>query len=243
MTLGYLSICIALFAFQRLLIYQPQQSSNNVPGSTMRLPVSDADLVISIRPLVGPKALIYFGGNAEDVSLKLPTFSKAFPEYAIYLLHYRGYGGSTGKPSEKALEADAKAVFDKVYTQHTSTVVIGSSLGTGIAVHLASQRPASRLILIMPYDSIQNVAENWFPFIPVGWMLLDKFESWRYAPHIHIPTLIVEAENDDVIPKLNTWKLYTHFARGVATIKVIPGANHDTITANPQFIATLRGGL
>jgi len=242
-TFGYLSICIGLFAFQRLLIYQPQPSSINDPASIMRLPVTDADLVVSIRPHAGPKALIYFGGNAEDVSRRLPAFSNAFPDYAIYLLHYRGYGGSSGTPSEAALGEDAKAIFDKVYTDHTNIVVVGSSLGTGVAVHLVSQRPASRLILIMPYDSIQDVAERWYPLIPVSWILLDKFESWRYAPHIQVPTLIIEAEYDDVVPNMSTRQLYTRFATGVATLKVIPGANHDTITANPQFIATLRGGL
>lgn len=130
--------------------------------------MADAELVVSIRPHDGPKALIYFGGNAEDVSLSLPLFSKAFPEYAIYLLHYRGYGGSSGTPSETALRDDAHALFDKVYTEHPSTVVIGSSLGTGVAVHLASQRPASRLILIMSYDSIQDIAAFRFPYIPVS---------------------------------------------------------------------------
>lgn len=240
---GYLSICLVLFAFQRLLIYQPQPSSINDPASIMRLPMTDANLVVSIRPHVGPKALIYFGGNAEDVSRRLPAFSKAFPDYAIYLLHYRGYGGSSGSPSEAALGEDAKAIFDKVYIDHTSTVVVGSSLGTGVAVQLASQRPVSRLILIMPYDSIQDIAERWFPYIPVNWMLRDKFESWRYAPHIQVPTLIVEAEHDEVVPNTSTRQLYTRFATGVATFKVIPGANHDTITANPQFIAILRGGL
>ena len=203
----------------------------------------DADLVVSIRRHDGPKALIYFGGNAEDVSLRLPLFSKAFPEYAIYLLHYRGYGGSSGTPSDAALENDAQVLFDKVYTEHTSTVIVGSSLGTGVAIRLASQRPASRLILIMPYDSIQDVAAHWFPYIPISWILLDKFESWRYAPRIQVPTLIVEAEHDEVVPSMSTQQLYARFAKGVATLKVIPGAYHETISASPQLISTLRGWL
>jgi pimeloyl-ACP methyl ester carboxylesterase len=209
----------------------------------MRLPVNDADLVVSIRPHVGPKALIYFGGNAEDVSLRLPAFSNAFPEYAIYLLHYRGYGGSSGTPSEALLEEDAKALFDKVHSEHTSTVLVGSSLGSGVAVHLASQRPASRLILVMPYNSIQEIAADWYPLIPISWILLDKFESWRYAPLIHVPTLIIEAEHDEVVPKMSSRQLYAHFVKGIATLKIIPRTNHDTISASPQFITTLRSGL
>jgi len=68
-----------------------------------------------MRPKDGPGALIYFGGNAEDVSLNMRSFSAGFPESAIYLLHYRGYGGSTGKPSEGALFADALTLFDEVH--------------------------------------------------------------------------------------------------------------------------------
>ena len=72
----------------------------------------------------------------------------------------------------------------------------GRSLGSGVAVRLASQRPASRLILITPYDSLQDLATAQFPFVPVKWLLRDKFESWRYAARITVPTLIVAAEHD-----------------------------------------------
>jgi pimeloyl-ACP methyl ester carboxylesterase len=123
---------------------------------------------LSVRPHGGPKALIYFGGNAEDVSRSLPGLSQAFPDYALYLLHYRSYGGSSGTPSEEAIQRDATALFDRAHAEHPQTVVIGRSLGSGVAVRLASQRPASRLILITPYDSFQEIAASHYPALPSG---------------------------------------------------------------------------
>ena len=98
----YLGACAALFFFQRSLIYFPQPSSLG-SSAQIRLPVDSAELRVSVRPLAGPNALMYFGGNAEDVSASLPSLSSAFPDHAIFLMHYRGYGGSSGAPSEPAL--------------------------------------------------------------------------------------------------------------------------------------------
>src|SRR5271154_5375093 len=98
LALVYLGFCAVLFFFQRSFIYYPQPSSDN--RATTVLPTA-ARVLVSVLPQEGPRALIYFGGNAEDVSLNMLSFSVAFPDSAIYLLHYRGYGGSSGSPSEK----------------------------------------------------------------------------------------------------------------------------------------------
>jgi pimeloyl-ACP methyl ester carboxylesterase len=237
----YMAACAALFFLQRSLIYFPQPGRAGNPASTMSLPVEGADLLVSVRLHNGPDALIYFGGNAEDVSASLPAFSRAFSDRAIYLLHYRGYGGSSGRPSEEAFQKDALALFDKVHAEHPNVVVVGRSLGSGVAIRLASQRPASRLILVTPYDSIGELAARQFPYFPVRWLLIDKYESGRYAPRITVPTLLVAAEHDEVIPRASTEKLYRRFARAVAVLKVIPGAGHNTISENPAYIEALRG--
>src|SRR5260370_41081884 len=104
-----------------------------------------AQVLVSTRPKDGSHALIYFGGNAEDVSLNMPSLSAGFPDSAIYLLHYRGYGGSSGRPSEGALFADALTLFDQVHSKHPDVDVVGRSLGSGIAVYVASLRPVTRL--------------------------------------------------------------------------------------------------
>jgi pimeloyl-ACP methyl ester carboxylesterase len=232
----YGSICILLYVFQRSLIYFPQPGA---AADTFVIPASGAELRISFRPYLGPKALIYFGGNAEDVSASLPLFANAFPDYAIYALHYRGYGGSSGKPSEAMLHEDALALFDKVRLDHPEIALVGRSLGSGVAVRLASQRPVSRLVLVTPYDSIQEIAARQFRWFPVRWLLIDKFESWRYAPKIRVPTLLLQAEFDEVIPAASTERLNAAFAQGVTSLVVIRGAGHNTISSTTQYVEAI----
>ena len=239
--LVYLACCALLFAFQRSLIYFPQPPSPANGASNFTLPTDGAQVQVTAMPRKGLDAVVYFGGNAEDVNFSLPSLAAAFPEHAIYLMHYRGYGGSSGKPSEDALVADALALFDRVSTEHPNVVVIGRSLGSGVAVHVASLRPVSRLILVTPYDSLVELAANQYPYFPIRWLLLDKFESWRYAAQVTAPTLIVAAELDEVIPRTSTEALYTRFQTGVATLRVVAGASHNTISESPEYEPLLKG--
>lgn len=242
--LVYLGLCGALFLYQRNLIYfpQPQPRSPASGATTLTLPTDGAQVLVTARQRSGPNALLYFGGNAEDVSYSLPGFATAFPDYAVYLLHYRGYGGSSGKPSEAALFADALALFDKVHADHQNIVVVGRSLGSGVAIHLASLRPVTRLVLVTPYDSLQDLAARQFPFFPVRWLLLDKFESWRYAENMAVPTLLIAAEHDEVIPRTSTEALYKRFGTGVASFKVLAGTSHNSISKSPDYWPLLKGG-
>jgi uncharacterized protein len=239
----YFVACVALFAFQRTLIYFPQPAAFGTPTSAMTLTVPDAELIVSVRPKPGQKSLIYFGGNAEDVSANLAAYADAFPGHAIYLMHYRGYGGSSGKPTEQALHADAQVLFDKVYAEHPEVVVVGRSLGSGVAVRLASQRPIHRLVLVTPYDSIQEIAAQQLPFFPVRWLLTDKFESWRHAPKVAAPTLLIGAEFDEVIPRASTNNLKATFANGVASLVIITGAGHNSISNNTKYLELMRSAL
>jgi pimeloyl-ACP methyl ester carboxylesterase len=180
----YAVVCGALFAFQRSLIYYPQPRSNREASTLMTLPVGTATVQVSTHPYVGSAALIYFGGNAEDVSLDVPDLVRAFPRRAIYVLHYPGYGGSSGTPSQEAIFADSLVLFDRVHAEHPNIIVVGRSLGSGVAVWIASQRRVSHLILVTPFDSLADAAEEHYPFVPVRLLLRDKFESWRYAPQV-----------------------------------------------------------
>jgi hypothetical protein len=236
----YLGFCGLLFFLQRSLIYFPQPSALRSPATTFRVPVAEADVLASVRPRDGAKALLYFGGNAEDVSLSLPLFSRDFPEHAIYLLHYRGYGGSSGTPSEEAIQKDALALFDTVHARHPEVVVVGRSVGAGVAVRLASQRPVSRLVLVTPYYSLEEIASRLYPYVPVRWLLRDKFEAWRYAPRVVAPTVLVAAGNDEVIPRSSTERLLACFGKGVATLEVIAGATHNTISESPRYFEILK---
>jgi pimeloyl-ACP methyl ester carboxylesterase len=237
----YIALCLMLFLAQRTFIYYPQPKSAANNSTTLTLTADDAQILVSMRPHRGPDAVIYFGGNAEDVSRSLPKLVEAFPERAVFALNYRGYGGSAGRPSEFALISDALLLFDRVHIEHAHIVVIGRSLGSGVAVRVASERPVERLVLVTPYDSLLNIAAGQFRFFPIRWLLLDKFESWRYAPKVAAPIRLIAAQHDEVIPFASTKSLYAHMPQSRATLTVIPGVGHNDISESPEYIPALRG--
>ncbi|MGB8258935.1 MAG: alpha/beta hydrolase [Terracidiphilus sp.] len=238
----YLGLSVMLFFFQRSMIYYPQPRSNTDDITVEALQVDGQRVLVSTRPHAGEKALIYFGGNAEDVSLGMPGLAAAFPDAAIYLLHYPGYGGSSGKPTEKSIVASAFALFDLVHARHASVVLIGRSLGTGAAVQVAAARPVSRLVLVTPYDSLSDAAAREYPFLPVNWLMRDKYESWRYAPRITAPTLILAAGQDELIPRSSTERLRGRFREGVVHYVVVPDAGHNSISDSPKYLELLKAG-
>ena len=235
----YLLAGLGLYLLQRSLIFYPQPRRFGAPGSTIAMKVDGAVLQVSARVLQGPDAVLYFGGNAEDVSGSLATLADAFPKHALYLIHYRGYGGSTGKPGEAALFADALAMFDQLHAQHPNITLIGRSLGSGVALRLASARPVRRLVLVTPYDSLAELAAQQFPMFPVRFLLTDKFESWRYAALVTVPTTLVMASDDEVIPRASSELLLTRFKPGVARAVVIPDSGHNTVSERPAYGAVL----
>ena len=237
----YALACAALFFMQRSLLYFPQAKPQGSAANSLRLAVEGAQLELTVRRLAGEKALVYFGGNAEDVSASLRSLSQAFPEHAIFLMNYRGYGSSTGKPSEPALHADALVLFDHVAVKHKNVTVMGASLGSGVAVRLASARPVERLILVTPYNSILEVAAAKFRLFPVALLLQDRFESWRYAPLVTAPTRVLMAEFDEMIPAASTQRLLAAFKPGVATLATIKQTSHNTITQSTAYLDALTG--
>ena len=174
---AWLLLCILLFASQRSFIYYPVPESKPAGAQSIRLRSGDADLKIWVVPRAGPRAILYFGGNGEDVAFNLAGFASAFPGHSLYLVNYRGYGGSSGAPTEAGLEADAVAAFDHLRKTHAEISVIGRSLGSGVATYLASVRPVHRLVLVTPFDSLVNVARGQMKLFPVVLLLRDRFES------------------------------------------------------------------
>ena len=119
---------------------------------------------------------------------------------------------------------------------------MGRSLGSGIAVQVASQRPVIRLVLITPYDGLKDIAAHEYPFLPVGLLLKDKFESWRYAAKITAPTLIIAAGDDELVPRSSTERLKNRFKEGVARYVVIPNAGHNTISDSQSYMTLIKSG-
>jgi uncharacterized protein len=238
LALGYGAICGLLFLAQRSLIYYPQPAAD--PSSRLELVVDGQRLQVSQRPHPGPRALIYFGGNAEDVSLTRAELAALLPDTALYLLHYRGYGGSEGRPSETALRADAQALYAHVAARHSAVSVVGRSLGTGPAVHLAATRELERLVLLVPFDSLLAVARGAAPWLPIELLLRDRWDAAAQAPQVRAPTTIVAAASDAVVPLRHAKTLLRAFPPGVAHLVVVQDLDHNTpILAAAAFRAAL----
>jgi pimeloyl-ACP methyl ester carboxylesterase len=231
----YVSACILLFAKQRSFLYFPTALSEP-RGATVVFVESEGErLRILNRPADSTNAIILFGGNAEDVTDYLDSFAAAVPKENLFLVNYRGYGGSTGTPSEAGLLVDAVAVYDHVHASFPNVSVVGRSLGTGVAIYLASVRRVDKLILITPYDSIGNVAKKHFPIFPVDLLLEDKFDSSSRVKDVTAKTLVLIAENDRTIPRENTDALVRLFPAGQIVVKTLPGTTHTSITLGNEY--------
>jgi uncharacterized protein len=236
----YCVICLLLFLEQRSLLYHPMPETRVARAEAMRLERDGVSLKIWRLARPGDRALIYFGGNGDDVAWFIDDFAKTFPDRSVYLVNYRGYGGSTGSPTEKTLLADAEAVFDAVHASRPSVAVIGRSLGSGVAVHLAGVRDVEKLVLVTPYDSIENLAKQQFSLIPISWLLEDKFDSLRRAKDVRAPVLVLTAQSDDVVPHANTERLVAAFRPRQVTAATIAGTDHGSIVGSKDYLEALR---
>jgi uncharacterized protein len=184
------------------------------------------------RPLI-----IYYGGNAEEVSHNLYDLDRVESD-AFLLINYRGYGQSRGRPSEKALVADALFIFDQVVAAEgvnpAHVVLMGRSLGSGVAVQVAARRPVGGLILVTPLDSLARVGRHHYPFLPVKPLLRHRFDAVALAPAITAPALFLMGERDTIIPNANSLNLARHWGGPVETV-VIPEASHNDISYGPDY--------
>jgi pimeloyl-ACP methyl ester carboxylesterase len=183
------------------------------------------------RPL-----LVYFGGNAEEVSTSLAEAATyAEKGWSVLLMNYRGYGLSQGSPGEKELFRDAEFIYDYLAGQGVGCVALmGRSLGTGVAVYLASVRPVIGVVLVSPFDSLREVAREHYPFLPISLLLKHPFDSLSRAGSIDAPLLALVAEKDEVISPALSLRLVEHWG-GPRTIRVVEGAGHNSISASPVY--------
>jgi hypothetical protein len=230
---SYLFFSAILYFKQRQLLYFPTPAAQE-EASTLSFPVDG--LVLrgwAINPGQA-KAVLYFGGNGEAVERNAEFFRTAVPTRTVYLIPYRGYSGNPGTPTEADLYADALKIFDQVHRSHPDVALMGRSLGSGVATYVASHRPAERLVLVTPYDSIERLAQAHYPWLPVGLLLEDKYESWRRVPTITIPSLIVIAGKDEIIPRTHSDSLLTGFKRK-PDVLVVDDAGHNDVSMFPEY--------
>lgn len=240
----FLGATLLLYLFQGRMIFFPQPTSpenrSRYAGSEIRLNHGGVTLTgWFFKDAIGPEnpLLIYYGGNAEDVSLNFADLGR-FGNRSFLFMNYRGYGGSDGTPSEAALLADALFVFDHMLAAEgvdpAQVVLMGRSLGSGVAVYVAAKRKVGGVILVTPFDSLVNVARAHYPIFPVGVLLRHRFDSAALAPGIDTPALFLTASNDRVVPIRFAKKLESVWAGPVTAVHV-PGTDHNTIETSPVY--------
>jgi uncharacterized protein len=238
--LTYGALCALLYLIQDRLLYLRTAEAIRPGAGVVRVRCGDATLKVWELNREQAAAVIYFGGNAEEVSGNLADFAAAFPDRAVYLVNYRGYGGSTGSPSETALIADAESIYDWVSARHERIAVMGRSLGSGVATALATRRQLERLILITPYDSIANVAADHFSWLPVRRLIRDRYDSLARIGRVRVPVLAVVAEHDEVVLRARSDALIAAIPQNIRHVVVIVGATHNDISSFPAYLASLR---
>lgn len=254
---GYLLICADVYLKQDSLLFPTQalnlqraaQIENDYPGSSYTLRTKDN---VTLRGWLDVPSgnepqplLLYFGGNKHEVSSWMQLRQQA-PNWAWASLNYRGYGASEGQASQETLVADALAQFDALAADPRidpqRIVVIGRSLGSGVAVQLAAKRPLRALILVTPFDSMVKVAAEKYPYLPVNWMLRHRFDSIALAPSLHLPTLILLAQEDQLIPPEHGERLAAAWGSPVKP-ELLPGASHNDVLSHLRFWPSVQAFL
>lgn len=234
LVLAYIGFSSLLYVKQRELLYFPTPPLEVAEASKVVIKSEVGDLKGWVINPGMPKALIYFGGNGEQVERNADFFAKCLPHHSVYLMPYRGYGGNPGSPSETGLFSDALLLQALVNNRHPDVSLMGRSLGSGVAVYVASKRPTNKLLLITPYDSIADVAAGIYPFFPVRWLLKDPFDSTAYANNVSALVKVLIASEDKIIPPAHSRTLVMSFKRR-PVVKYIENADHNSISSSREY--------
>lgn len=189
-----------------------------------------------VKAPAGAPLIIYFGGNAEDVSGMLDDALAQAPGARWLLVSYRGYGASEGSPSAASMIADALQWHDFAVQEFKPRQVFafGRSLGGAAAVELAAQRPLSGVVLVTPFDSLAAVAKRHYWYLPVDLLLKHRLDSIALAPKITAPLLCIAAGQDQVIPPEHARRLFEAWA-GPKEWVLLEEAGHNSTDGMPAF--------
>jgi len=209
--LVYVGFVALLYTAQRKLQYLPD-TTRFAPAAVglpeaeeVVLDTADGEKVIAwhAKPRDGKPVIIYFQGNGGGLNLRAWRFHQMVAAgNGLIALCYRGFGGSSGHPTEAGLLQDAAAAYafaTRLYPPER-IVLWGESLGTGVAVALAAERPVARVLLESPFTSAVDIARAAYPFVPVRWLMKDQFRSDQRVANISAPVLVLHGVRDTVVP-------------------------------------------
>lgn len=239
---AWVALCAWMFVQQRHLIYHPEFTRTPAASTDFSI-TRDGGIVLRgwrVRADCAD-AIIYFGGNAEALPPMRERLDALFPDHALYLVAYRGYGASDGAPSEIEIAGDARAVYETVRAAHPegAVTIVGRSLGAGVAARLASERFVDRLVLVTPFDRLSTVAQSHLPWIPARLLLRERYEAAVAVADLQAPVLVAVAGRDSVVPNASTRALIRAFPAAPRVVE-LPEATHFDIVDAPEFNRALR---
>jgi uncharacterized protein len=216
----YLIVLVYIYLFQRNLLYHP--SVNGYQGDKINFDYEEVFIKnnegiklkgwFHKKDLINKKTILFFHGNAGNLSnrnYKLNELSKFDINFLI--LAYRGFSSNQGKPSEKGLYKDAKSALDWLKVKgvkEKNLILYGESLGTAVAVETAQNKNLAGIILESPFTSMIELAQKYYPFLPVKILLKDKYETIKKLPNISSPILILHGKLDTIVPVAMGEKLF-----------------------------------
>ncbi len=251
----YAVIAAIVWLLQERLMFLPPPATptpagpNGWQAQELRLAMRDGTRlagVLLLPPVERPALVIYFGGNAEDAVSNAPQAEHEYGERALLLVNYRGYGASGGRPGEKAIVADALEIHDWAVRDpriDSSRIALhGRSVGSGVAVQLAAQRPVRCVVLTTPFDSALAIAKAAYPWLPVALLMRHPFDSAAHANAIRVPALFLVGEADTIIPPAHARRLKARWGGPVEEVS-FAGFGHNDISLHPGYASALRGFL
>jgi uncharacterized protein len=229
-----------MYLAQRKLQYHPnmierQPTDVGLDGfEQIILDTQDGERILSWYhpPSEDRPTILYFHGNGHGISdraEKLRAFVKN--GFGILAVSYRGFEGSTGSPSETGFMIDANTAYNWLQAKTLSTeniLLLGESMGTGVAVQLAAKRPVRAMVLEAPYANAVDVGAQVYWFMPVRLLMKDQFRSMDFIKNIHIPILMIHGNKDQVIPFTQGQKLFAAANEPKQFIE-LDGAGHGMI--------------
>lgn len=247
----YVAIHAFFYFFQSNFLFYPQPITSQFPvnGNTEEVNIKTAENKLlhgwlckteSQKP---QKLIIYFGGNAEEVSHFIPVASE-FEDWALLLVNYPGYGNSQGKPGEKSFFKAALEIYDYAVSREDidgeHIVLMGRSIGTGSATYLANQRKVKGVVLFSPFESMRAVAQSKFNFLFIDLILKHKFRSKKYAKKIAAPMLAFYGTEDRIIPPNHTKKLNNHWKGVSSTVEIRSHSHNDLLESQQVWEKTIK---
>ena len=233
-TLGvYALACVVVaLAYQPFLFPAPHRAPTMPTGakSIEAGPKEHEARALRFGPEDAPTTIVFFHGNGElaDDGTSLAR-SFVAQGWAVYLAEYPGYGMSSGAggPSERRIYDDAETLVRATNATNAQIVLMGFSLGTGVATEMAARGHGRALVLLAPYTSIPAVAQRHVPLFPMGLLMRDRFDTLAKAPSIKLPVLVAHGDRDEVVP-FDMGETVAHaFPRG--RFEAVSGATHMTL--------------